>query len=257
LPAFDFDQAVEQHAAQYEQVAAALALLMAQVATAADPTAVAQARAAARQYLDALLAAAAAWISRTTPSVYGRGVEEALGAREGVVEAMRGREHGEILRGLAEAIQGDLARAVEEMGRDFDRGLAEIRRRRIAEALDTRNAPESARGFARDMRERGVAFTDRSGRRWNPRHYAATCLHTHVATTLNAATLLTAAQMGSPGVAVVDGGPGDVDKPCKDANGERWSVAYAIAHPVEHPRCRRAFAPLSPRFTGELDREVA
>jgi hypothetical protein len=254
VPASDFDAAVESHAAQYEQVAAALALLMAQAATAAEPTAIPQARAAARRYLDALLQAATAWIRTNTPAVYRQGVSEARGS---VVEAVQGREHSEVLRGLAEAIQADLGRAVEEMGRDFDRGLAEIRRRRIAEALDTRNAPESARGFARDMRERGVAFTDRSGRRWNPRHYAATCLHTHVATTLNAATLLTAAQMGSPGVAVVDGGPGDVDKPCKDANGERWSVAYAIAHPVEHPNCRRAFTPLSPRFTGELDREVA
>jgi hypothetical protein len=251
VPASDFDAAVESHAAQYEQVAAALALLMAQAATAAEPTAIPQARAAARRYLDALLQAATAWIRTNTPAVYRQGVSEARGS---VVEAVQGREHSEVLRGLAEAIAADLGRAVEEMGRDFDRGLAEIRRRRIAEALDTRNAPESAANMAREMRNRDIRYTDRLGRRWNPRHYAATCLYTHVATTLNASTALTSARIGSPGVVIADGGPGDVDEPCRKANGQRWSVMYWLAHLIEHPRCRRAGTPLSPRWTGVLDR---
>jgi hypothetical protein len=260
LPASDFDSAVERHAAQYEQVAAALALLMAQVATASDPRLAPQAQEQARKWLAALLEASRAWIAANTRTIYERGAQEAQGApggRRSVAEVFRGVEHRETLQGLGETLLRDLAKAVTEMGNDFDNGLEAIRRQRNAEALETRNAPKAAAGFARDMRERGIAYTDRSGRRWNPRHYAATCLYTHVATTLNAGTLLTAAQMGSPGVAVSDGGPGDVDEPCRKADGQRWSLAYAIAHPIEHPNCRRAFAPLSPRFTGELDRGAA
>ena len=111
--------------------------------------------------------------------------------------------------------------------------------------------------MAREMRERGIAFTDRGGRRWKPGHYARTVLYTHVASVLNTGTALTAAELGSPGVRISDGGPGDVDEPCKRANGQAWSLAYWLANLIEHPSCRRSGVPLSPRYTGELDRTMA
>ncbi len=109
--------------------------------------------------------------------------------------------------------------------------------------------------MAEEMRERGVRFTDRSGRRWKPRSYAAMLLRTAAVDTSNTANLTTAASLGSPGVRVSDGGPGDVDEPCKVADGQRWSTAYALRHKLEHPQCRRSFAPLPSTFAGKLDRQ--
>src|SRR5262245_21152958 len=37
---------------------------------------------------------------------------------------------------------------------------------------------------------------------------------------------------------------GDQDGPCAAANGARWTLEHARAHPLEHPNCVRAFAPV-------------
>lgn len=48
---------------------------------------------------------------------------------------------------------------------------------------------------------------------------------------------------GSTEVYVEDGD--DHDEPCKDANGSVWPIEHAREHRLEHPRCRRAFLPLT------------
>ncbi len=45
-------------------------------------------------------------------------------------------------------------------------------------------------------------------------------------------------------VEVFDGDEPETDQPCKDANGEIWTLAQANANPLEHPNCQRAFAPV-------------
>ena len=43
----------------------------------------------------------------------------------------------------------------------------------------------------------------------------------------------------------------DYDQPCREADGKLWSVGYARAHPVQHPNCKRRFAPPKVRKSGE------
>lgn len=43
-------------------------------------------------------------------------------------------------------------------------------------------------------------------------------------------------------VEVLDGE--DWDDPCRQANGETWTVVEALVRPLEHPNCQRAFAPV-------------
>ena len=111
------------------------------------------------------------------------------------------------------------------------------------------------RPLAKEMEERGIRFTDRAGREWQPRLYAEMAVRTELADASNMANLGVADQISSPGVRVRDGGPGDVDEPCRIANGQTWSLPYANAHRLEHPNCRRSFAPLARSFRGKLDRE--
>lgn len=104
------------------------------------------------------------------------------------------------------------------------------------------------------MREEGIKFVDRGGRRWTERAYASMVMRTELADAANMASIGVAEQIGSPGVRVRDGGPGDVDEPCRIANGQAWQLHYANAHRYEHPNCRRAFAPLARTFQGDFDR---
>ena len=102
-----------------------------------------------------------------------------------------------------------------------------------------RNGPRQGRFLAEDMREQGIKFVDKSGRRWKERAYANMVSRTELADAANMAHLATAEQINSPGVFVSDGGPGDVDEPCRIANGQAWQLQYANIHRLEHPNCRR------------------
>jgi hypothetical protein len=255
MSAEDYDKQVEELAAQYERAGV---LMSAILVSATTPQALRAASATAQTYLTALLSASEAWIREALPRVYLSGVGDALratGDERDAREVVQAPEHREALQTLAESLLADLQNAAAQMGRDFDSALGEIRRRRIAEALASRDPVTEARGMAREMRERGIKFVDRAGRRWKPKHYAETVLLTHVASVLNTGTALTAAELGSPGVRVRDGKPGQkTDEPCETANGQAWSLAFWLANLLAHPRCRRAGTPLSPRWQGTLDR---
>lgn len=56
----------------------------------------------------------------------------------------------------------------------------------------------------------------------------------------NQGTVLAADQEGFEQVDVTDG---DSDPECEEANGAVWSIDDALANPLEHPNCVRAFAP--------------
>jgi hypothetical protein len=59
----------------------------------------------------------------------------------------------------------------------------------------------------------------------------------------NEATLTVAEATGVTQVYVEDGH--DHDEPCREADGSVWDIEYAREHRLEHPRCRRAFLPLT------------
>ncbi len=208
---------------------------------------------------DDLRARSAAWVASVLPDVYEDGIAEAqqaLGATESAQDAAQRPEHQAMVQVAQRTLQRDLEATSEQMRRDAETGLDEITKRNLEKLMvEGRNAIPQASEMAREMEERGVAFTDRGGRRWKPRDYSRLVLRTQSVDVSNTANLTTAAELGSLGVRVSDGGPGDVDQPCKDADGQVWSLAYALAHKLEHPQCRRAFAPLPSTWVGEFDRE--
>jgi len=67
---------------------------------------------------------------------------------------------------------------------------------------------------------------------------------TETATIQNQATLNRFHKNDIAQVRVVDGV--DFDAPCREANGQIWSVDYAKSHELEHPNCTRTFAPIIP-----------
>jgi HK97 family phage portal protein len=72
---------------------------------------------------------------------------------------------------------------------------------------------------------------------------AATVADTEMTHAYNEATLSVAELSGVENVYVTDGD--DHDEPCKEANGQVWEISKARANRLEHPRCRRAFLPLT------------
>jgi hypothetical protein len=49
-------------------------------------------------------------------------------------------------------------------------------------------------------------------------------------------------QSGVSKVLVLDGD--DFDDACREANGQIWTLAKALANPIEHPGCERGFSPV-------------
>jgi HK97 family phage portal protein len=77
---------------------------------------------------------------------------------------------------------------------------------------------------------------------WRQTH-AETISLTEAVRAYNLGTLETAEAAGVAEVLVQDGH--DDDQPCIDADGSVWDLAHARQHLLEHPRCRRAFTPLT------------
>lgn len=77
---------------------------------------------------------------------------------------------------------------------------------------------------------------------------ATTVAETEAVHGYNEATLSVAEASGVTRVFVTDGD--DHDEPCKDANGQVWDIATARERRLEHPRCRRAFLPLTAEAVG-------
>ncbi len=217
---------------------------------------------AAMKALDEVAAAlqrlADEWVQAVLPAVYADGAREALNSPETPDvdgSALTREAHEQSLRLFQDDLSEELAAATRKISEDAKQSIREIGRRRLAAAMDNgTNARDEARRMEEDLNERGVSFVDKGGRRWKPRDYATMVLRTHTVSVSNEANLNSSAELGSPGVRVFDGGPGDVDEPCQQANGQRWSLAYARANRLEHPNCRRAFAPLPSTFSGELDK---
>lgn len=66
---------------------------------------------------------------------------------------------------------------------------------------------------------------------------------TETAIAYNHGTVFACRQAGVDKVIVSDGGAGDVDPVCKEANGKIWTLQQALDNPVAHPNCTRAFSP--------------
>jgi hypothetical protein len=128
--------------------------------------------------------------------------------------------------------------AVRAIRRDAGKriaGIDEETRRRVARYVAlNQEAGGSVQGLARLIRQ------DPSGAFSKAR--ARTIARTESATSLNQGAILGYRESGRvEKVRVFDG---DSDPECAAANGEEWTLEYAAAHPLSHPNCQRAFAPL-------------
>lgn len=256
----DFDPAIEDLTARFERAELLIAAALGGVGVGATARELREASRIIEAILATLLAETVAWIERYVPEMYRQGAEEA--ARSMVLATpgevarnlLRSDAHLQSLDALARNLLDDMARTTEYVNRDAKRTLREIGRRQLTKAMARTNPAARIPDFRAEMEEQGVKFVDRSGRRWSMSRYAEMSLRTQSAVILNAGAGNAALELGSPGVAISDGGPGDVDEPCRVANGQVWSVAYWLAHLIEHPNCRRSGAPKSPAWRGVLDR---
>lgn len=94
--------------------------------------------------------------------------------------------------------------------------------------------------LAQDLWRDGVQIIDAGGNRWNPEKYTRMLIRTKSANAYNAGSLNKYASAGVKRVRVFDGMEDDPE--CADANGQIWTLDYAMEHVIEHPNCRRAFA---------------
>lgn len=72
---------------------------------------------------------------------------------------------------------------------------------------------------------------------------AETIALTEATRAYNLGTLEVAREVGTESVYVTDGH--DHDEPCIEADGQTWTIEFAIDNLIEHPRCRRAFIPVT------------
>lgn len=212
-----------------------------------DPKTVDETRQAVREAAEEVREAVLAWVEESAPDYYGdANTLEQEDVRDGY------------LKRLAE----DLAGAVTDMERDADAYLLEMERWRLESILAAESGGggsgllrKEANEFRREIEGRGVRVRDRAGRSWDPEKWAEMVLLTVTSELRNSGVLHRVALEGAPGVLVNDAKGGDTDGPCVEADGERWSVAYALGRKLEHPRCSRAFTPLAADDKTPLDRK--
>jgi HK97 family phage portal protein len=115
------------------------------------------------------------------------------------------------------------------------RSIVNTLRTRVVNAIkDARNANAERTEFETAVR---ASLSD-----WAASQ-AVTIADTEATHTYNEATLTAAEQAGIKSVLVTDGD--EDDEPCIEANGQVWDIKTARERRVEHPRCRRAFLPLT------------
>lgn len=111
--------------------------------------------------------------------------------------------------------------------------VAALIRRTLDGASDIESLTPSALGdlIGDAVREQFDGFAD-----WR----ADTIARTETAIAYNHGTVLGVHQAGTTRVIVSDG---DDDAECAAADGQIWRIEDALANPVAHPNCTRAFAP--------------
>ena len=202
--------------------------------------------------IESLKALAVRWVAQNAPQSYMSGHRQAGGGAEGP-DDLDARLRASLDVQIA-SLTSRLLSASEAMREDALGKLRHAAHLRLqAVMLGEQGIGKAGSEFRDEIQEEGITLKDRLGRKIRPETYSRMALRTTSGTLLNNGTLETAAQLGAPGVRVRDGD--DHDDECREANGQAWSVAYAMRNPLQHPNCSRSFALLPSSFSGELDRE--
>lgn len=258
MPHEDFDPEIEQLASAHEKAEATMLQLI--LAYLTGRATYEQATQGIGQIAEALAGASAEWVQGVLPRIYADGMDtaqEALqGDEDGPQQPPNTQAHSASLRLFQEDLAADLAATTNRMNDDAKASLRNLARQQITEMMASgKNAIPQAREMAAQMEEKGVRFTDRSGRRWKPRDYSRMVLRTKAVEVSNQANVSAAREFGSKVMRIFDGGPSDNDAPCLEANGQVWTHEYFATHLLEHPNCRRAGSPLPSTYSGKVDRE--
>ena len=138
----------------------------------------------------------------------------------------------------------DAARTLEELSIEQRSLLRTSGRSAITQQLLTGldDVDDTAAAIRRSIWEGGVSIIDAAGRNWNPETYTRMLVRTKSAMAYSSGSLNKYAEEGVTRVYVMDGVLDDDE--CARANGETWTLRYAMNHMIEHPNCRRAFAPI-------------
>lgn len=262
MPHEQFDPQIEELSRRWSRAEEMIATLLVAAAGAQTYAELEETIRGVAEILEALLRITLEWVEGVIPEAYRQGAQEAaismvLSEPERISqEMMRRPEHAEFLRLLQRDVAEDLAAATGNINRDAKKKLREIGRRQLQKALARGNPVARVPDMKAELEEHQIAFVDAGGRRWKLGDYVSMALRTQSAIVLNAGHANAALELGSPGVQIFDGGPGDVDTPCEIANGQVWSVAYFLAHLIEHPNCRRSGAAKPRTWSGKLDRDV-
>lgn len=125
----------------------------------------------------------------------------------------------------------------------------------ISQALLTGEADPKkvARRLAQDLWEDNpkLQIVDAGGKRWQMKNYTRMLVRTKSANAYNSGTLNKFAEEGVRRVQVYDGVE---DEACAKANGEKWSLRYAMTNVIAHPNCVRAFSAIPGQ--GEVNRDT-
>lgn len=198
------------------------------------------------------------WVGRPLGSLVAQGASVAglttPVARAGVSAAMAALERDTYsdlalattyLREDSKRVIRAVARAVE--GRHLAEGLSVPQARRlVAVELQTKGfIREVRRDFATNRvledlgaRAPGMRFRDRRGRRWRLDAYAEMVVRTKSAQAYNTGSLVSLQAIGETECRVFDG---TQDEICAAVAGKIVPISWALANPVGHPNCTRAF----------------
>ena len=215
------------------------------------PTPINEASRGVSQVTDSLKNLSAQWVAENAPKAYISGHRKA-GGDASTPDDLDARLRASLEVQIA-SLTSRLLSASEAMREDALGKLRHAAHLRLqAVLLGEQGIGKAGSEFRDELIEEGITLKDRLGRKIKPETYSRMALRTTSGTLLNNGTLETAAQLKAPGVRVRDGD--DHDDECREANGQAWSVAYAMRNPLQHPNCTRSFALLPSSFSGELDR---
>lgn len=161
--------------------------------------------------------------------------------------------HREALEVLAQDTFSDLAAMTDHMAAAAKDTIRQATRARtLLSAASGTSVPADTAALVRTLESRGVeAFVDAAGRRWQLRSYGEMVVRTKSAQAFNTGTILQGEEDGTTVLQIQDGERSH-HRECEQYSGRTCTAAWALAHPIEHPNCVRAFAP-SPLHTGPVD----
>ena len=218
------------------------------------PTPINEASRGVGQVIDSLKNLSVRWVVENAPKVYISGHRKAGGdasTPDDLDARLRASLDVQIVSLTSRLLSASEAMREDSLGKL--RHAAHLRLQAVM--LGEQGIGKAGSEFRDEIQEEGITLKDRLGRKIQPESYARGTLRSASGTLLNNGTLETAVSLGSPAVRVHDNEGPNSCEPCKIADGEHWSLEYAMANVLEHVNCVRAFSVKPSSWSGELDRE--